>query len=151
MLPKVVESAFRSVLGPLIDARLEDLVNRKLEALVYQYLPNLTDDALEQNMDKFLSNVEDGNARAEIELAETVDVAKTELHETRDNGIKELESFVQQKIADFDADSEEITRHAVETLEDKTTELKERIDAHWQRRFKKRRTYLDTRERRRSV
>ncbi|KAI4730989.1 hypothetical protein E4T49_01406 [Aureobasidium sp. EXF-10728] len=128
LLPNIIEGAFSTILGPLIDARLEALVTHKMEALVRENLPLLTHQALQQNMDKFIDQLEDGHKRAEVEMAETVDDAKTELNEARDRGIDDIETWAQERLGEFEGDVDEITRSAVEELEDRTMGLKERLD-----------------------
>ncbi|KAI4761383.1 hypothetical protein E4T52_06502 [Aureobasidium sp. EXF-3400] len=128
MLPNIIEGAFSSTLGPLIDARLEALVNHKMEALVREHLPKLTYQALKQNMDKFIDELEDEHKNAEVKIAEAVDEGKTELNETRDRAIDDIETWAQGRFEDFEGDVVDITKSAVETLEDKTNTLEERLD-----------------------
>lgn len=128
MLPNIIEGAFSSILGPLIDARLEALVNHKMEALVREHLPKLTYQALKQNMDKFIDELEDEHKNAEVKIAEAVDEGKTELNETRDLAIDDIETWAQGRFEDFEGDVIDITKSAVETLEDKTNSLEERLD-----------------------
>ena len=135
MLPKIIEGAFSTVLGPLIDARLDALVSGKIEALVQEQLPRLTNEALQQNMNKFYDTVEDGHKRAEVELTETIDDAKTELHDARDQGIKDIEAYAQEHFDEVDAVIDAATTAALETLEDRTDLLKTRLDDHWQYRW----------------
>ncbi|CAD0112952.1 unnamed protein product [Aureobasidium uvarum] len=131
MLPNIIEGAFSSIIGPLIDARLEALVTHKMEALVREKLPLLTHRALHQNMEKFIDELEDGHKRAEVEIAETVDEAKIELNEARDRGIDDIETWAQERLGEFEGDVDEVTKSAVEELEDKTMVLKERLDQHF--------------------
>jgi hypothetical protein len=128
MLPNIIEGAFSSILGPLIDARLEALVHQKMEALVQAHLPKLTHQALQQNMDKFIDDLSDEHRNAEVIIGDAVDEAKTELNETRDRAIDDIETWAQERFADFDGDVVSITKSAVETLEDKTNVLEERLD-----------------------
>ncbi|THX92787.1 hypothetical protein D6D08_02365 [Aureobasidium pullulans] len=128
MLPKIIEGAFSSILGPLIDARLEALVNHKMGVLVREQLPRLTNQALQQNMARFVDELEDEHKRAEVEIGETVDEAKTELNEARDKGIDDIETWAQERFGSFEGEVEGIMISAVESLEDKTTVLKERLD-----------------------
>ncbi|KAI5258671.1 hypothetical protein E4T42_00450 [Aureobasidium subglaciale] len=128
ILPQVIEGAFSSILGPLIDARLETLVNHKMEALVRERLPQLTHNALQQNMDRFIDELQDGHKRAEIEIGETVDEAKTELNDTRDQGIDEIETWAQGRLGDFEGEVDLVAVAAIESLEEKTNALKERLD-----------------------
>ncbi|THZ09729.1 hypothetical protein D6C95_01064 [Aureobasidium pullulans] len=127
MLPKIIEGAFSSILGPLIDARLEALVNHKMGLLVREQLPRLTNQALQQNMARFVEELEDEHKRAEVEIGETVDEAKTELNEARDKGIDDIETWAQERFGSFEGEVEGIMISAVESLEDKTTVLKERL------------------------
>ncbi|KAI5210643.1 hypothetical protein E4T39_00084 [Aureobasidium subglaciale] len=128
LLPQVIEGAFSSILGPLIDARLEALVNHKMEALVRERLPQLTHNALQQNMNRFIDELQDGHKRAEIEIGETVEEAKIELNDTRDQGIDEIETWAQGRLGDFEDEVDLVTVAAVESLENKTNALKERLD-----------------------
>lgn len=128
MLPKIIEGAFSSILGPLIDARLEALVNHKMGVLVREQLPRLTNQALQQNMARFVDELENEHKRAEVEIGETVDEAKTELNEARDKGIDDIETWAQERFGSFEGEVEGIMISAVESLEDKTTVLKERLD-----------------------
>jgi ElaB/YqjD/DUF883 family membrane-anchored ribosome-binding protein len=128
MLPSIIEGAFSSILGPLIDARLEALVHHKMEALVQAHLPKLTHQALQQNMDKFIDDLSDEHKNAEVMLGEAVDEAKTELNETRDRAIDDIETWAQERFEDFEGDVVGITKSAVESLEDKTNVLEERLD-----------------------
>ncbi|KAH0282618.1 hypothetical protein M436DRAFT_69848 [Aureobasidium namibiae CBS 147.97] len=137
MLPNIIEGAFSSILGPLIDARLEALVNHKMEALVREHLPKLTYQALRQNMDRFVDELEDEHKNAEFKIGEAVDEAKTELNETRDKAIDDIETWAQERFEDFEGDVDSITKSAVETLEDKANLLEERLDRKSRRQFKK--------------
>jgi len=137
MLPNIIEGAFSSVLGPLIDARLEALVNHKMEALVREHLPKLTYQALRQNMDRFVDELEDEHKSAEFRIGEAVDEAKTELNDTRDKAIDDIETWAQERFEVFEGDVDSITKSAVETLEDKTNLLEERLDRKCRRQFKK--------------
>jgi len=137
MLPNIIEEAFSSILGPLIDARLEALVNHKMEALVREHLPKLTYQALRQNMDSFVDELEDEHKSAEFRIGEAVDEAKTELNDTRDKAIDDIETWAQERFEDFEGDVDSITKSAVETLEDKTNLLEERLDRKFRGQFKK--------------
>jgi hypothetical protein len=128
ILPSIIEGAFSSILGPLINARLEALVHHKMEALVQAHLPKLTHQALQQNMDKFIDDLSDEHKNAEVMIGEAVDEAKTELNETRDRAIDDIETWAQERFEDFEGDVVGITKSAVESLEDKTNVLEERLD-----------------------
>ncbi|KAI4748350.1 hypothetical protein E4T50_01405 [Aureobasidium sp. EXF-12298] len=132
MLPNIIQGAFSSILAPLIDARLEALVTQKMETLVQEKLPQLTQHALQQNMDRFIDDLEDGHKRAEVEIGETVGEAKVELNEARDRGIDDIETWAQERFEDFEGEVVGITKAAVEELEDKTNDLKERLDRRFQ-------------------
>lgn len=137
MLPNIIEGAFSTIIGPLIDARLEALVNHKMEALVREHLPKLTYQALRQNMDRFVDELEDEHKNAEYQIGEAVDEAKTELNETRDKAIDDIETWAQERFEDFEGDVDSITRSAVETLEDKTNSLEERLARQFRGQCKK--------------
>lgn len=137
MLPNIIEGAFSSILGPLIDARLETLVTHKMEALVREKLPQVTHQALQQNMDTFIDDLEHGHQRAQVEIAETVGEAKTELNETRDRGIDDIETWAQERFEEFEGEVVGITKSAVEALEDKTDFLRERLDRRFQSQCRK--------------
>jgi hypothetical protein len=128
LLPSIIEGAFSSVLGPLIDTRLEGLVQQKMEALVREHLPRHTNHALQQHMSKFIDDLSDEHKNAEMQIAEAVDEAKTELNETRDRAIDDIETWAQERFEGFEEDVVSITKSAVETLEDKTMYLEERLD-----------------------
>ncbi|KAH0419666.1 hypothetical protein KCU90_g10385, partial [Aureobasidium melanogenum] len=110
MLPNIIESAFSSILAPLIDARLEALVTSRMETLVRENLPQLTHKALQQNMDRFIDDLEDEHKRAEVEIGETVGEAKTELNEARDRGIDDIETWAQERFEDFEGETQAMTR-----------------------------------------
>ena len=93
-----------------------------------EHLPKLTYQALKQNMDKFIDELEDEHKNAEVKIAEAVDEGKTELNETRDRAIDEIETWAQGRFEDLEGDLVDITKSAVETLEDKTNSLEERLD-----------------------
>lgn len=150
MLPKIIEGAFSSILGPLIDARLEALVSHRMEALVREQLPKLTYQALRQNMDRFVDELEDEHKNAEFKIGEAVDEAKTELNETRDKAIDDIETWAQERFEDFEGDVDSITKSAVETLEDKTNSLEERLDCQSRDQCKKIKK-VDQSTRRRSI
>lgn len=137
MLPNIIEGAFSSILGPLIDARLEALVSHRMEALVREHLPKLTYQALRQNMDRFVDELEDEHKNAECKIGEAIDEAKTELNETRDKAIDDIETWAQERFEDFEGDVDSITKSAVETLEDKTNFLEERLDRQFRGQCKK--------------
>jgi hypothetical protein len=128
LLPSIIEGAFSSILGPLIDTRLEALVHHKMEALVREHIPKHTNHALQQHMSKFIDDLSDEHKNAEMQIAEAVDEAKTELNETRDRAIDDIETWAQERFEDFEGDVVSITKSAVETLEDKTMLLEERLD-----------------------
>lgn len=148
MLPKIIEGAFSSILGPLIDARLEALVSHRMEALVREQLPKLTYQALRQNMDRFVDELEDEHKNAEFKIGEAVDEAKTELNETRDKAIDDIETWVQERFEDFEGDVDSITKSAVETLEDKTNSLEERLDRQFREQCRKMRRVQQSMRRR---
>lgn len=137
MLPNIIEGAFSSILAPLIDARLEALVNHKMEALVREHLPKLTYQALRQNMDRFVDELEDEHKNAEFKIGEAVDEAKTELNDTRDKAIDDMETWAQERFEGFEGDVDSITKSAVDTLEDKTNLLEERLDRQFRGQLKK--------------
>jgi hypothetical protein len=128
LLPNIIEGAFSSILGPLIDARLEALVNQKMEALVREHLPKHTNHALQQHMDKFIDDLSNEHKNAEMQISEAVDEAKTELNETRDKAIDDIETWAQERFEGFESDVASLTKSAVETLEDKTMVLEERLE-----------------------
>ncbi|CAD0093240.1 unnamed protein product [Aureobasidium vineae] len=121
-----------------------------MEALVREKLPLLTHQALEQNMEKFIDELEDGHKRAEVEMAETVDEAKIELNEARDRGVDDIETWAQERLGEFEGDVDEVTKSAVEELEDKTMTLKERLHRQFRGQCRKMRR-VHERVRRRSI
>ncbi|KAK6003999.1 hypothetical protein QM012_008849 [Aureobasidium pullulans] len=127
-LPNIIEGAFSSILAPLLDIHLEALINHKMEALVQEKLPQLTHHALQQTMDKYIDSLEDEHKRAEVEIGETVDEAKTEINDACDRGIDDIETWAQERFEEFEDEVVGITKSAVEVLEDKTNDLKERLD-----------------------
>jgi hypothetical protein len=127
-LPSMIESAFSTTLGPLLDSRLENLISSKLESLVHDHLPNLTTQALEQNMSTFIDDLDASNKAAEITMAETLDEAKMEIHEARDNGVDEIETWARERMEGFEEDVEGVVACAVEDLEDKSLALEGRLD-----------------------
>lgn len=137
MLPNIIEGAFASIIGPLLETHLEALVTHRMEALVQEKLPQLTHQALQQNMNKFIDDLEDEHRRAEVEIEETVGEAKTELNEARDRGIDDIETWAQERFEDFEEEVVGITKSAVEELEDKTNEFKERLDRRFQSQCRK--------------
>ena len=128
LLPTIIEGAFSSIVAPLLDTHLSTLVTQKLEVLVQEKLPHLTHQALQQNMDKFLDDLQDEHRRAEVDIEETVAEAKTELNDARDRGIDDIETWAQERFEEFEGEVVGITNSAVESLEDKTNELRDRLD-----------------------
>jgi hypothetical protein len=136
LLPSIIEGAFSSILGPLIDARLEALVNQKMEALVREHLPKHTNHVLQQHMSKFIDDLSDEHKNAEMKIADAVDEAKTELNETRDRAIDDIETWALERLEGFEGDVVSITNSAVESLEDKTMVLEERLEKRFRGYFR---------------
>lgn len=128
LLPTIIEGAFSTILAPLLDTHLSTLVTQKLEVLVQKKLPHLTHQALQQNMDKFIDDLQDQHRRAEVEIEETVAEAKIELNDTRDRGIDDIETWAQERFEEFEDEVVGITNSAVETLQDETEDLKKKLD-----------------------
>jgi len=112
----------QTCLAPKVEEKLFGALERKLQSLVDDKMPPFVAAALEKTMDKFLANVDDGYAQAQMELREEANDAIIDLHQARDDGTRDLDAIIQRGIDDLNEHVQAIS-HALEIVQSTTTEL----------------------------
>lgn len=122
----VVEAYLRPVVRTELTSMLDHKLDQRLEQLVDAKLPVLADAVLDDHMDKFLANVDDGHAQARMELREEMDDGVIELHQARGEGVKDVEEAVQEGIDDI-SDHVQAVVDALHTIQATASQLKREL------------------------
>ncbi|KAL1301929.1 hypothetical protein AAFC00_002390 [Neodothiora populina] len=101
-----------------IDIQLGD----RLKPLVEENLPPLIMPAIEAALDGVFQTVEDEQAIAHVDLQETVEDARLELVQARDDGIHAIEATAQENLDDFTAEVEAVSESYFASIEEKHRE-----------------------------
>jgi hypothetical protein len=126
ILPEIVARCPQSILGPMMDSRLETFAIERIDTLIREQVSDSNYQVLQENMDEFLNNVYWDNKQAEFELAEAVDQGKVEIHEVRDLAIADLEDCALQHEEDLERKIEEEKTCALEYVAEQTQVLVEK-------------------------